>query len=428
MGLSALAGSMTRRLLVLSLIVLATAGFLQAAAPSAPAAARLDLPTFVRAGPALALPDASVVDNGGGEPTILVDHATGVILVGDSLGVHRLDGSSWTDVTPTFIPGTISTPVVSGGISDGWALAQDAAGRIYASTTDGPFVNVASTTDDGATWSAIVGLIVKADGLSDRPWLATNGAGKVAVIDNAVLDEECAYSTDSGTTWLSRTAGNGGTPNAGSASFDSHGALYFAIAGQMQRWPTPCSLTMQTRSIPAQGAQILTPMAVDSSDRLYVAQPTTSNGAIQVIGYPSWTGTAKTLTVSPATLKSNTFAAIAVADDHLAIAWYGSTSSGNPSQSSFSGTWNVYVAQVRGFWNATPNVTVTQVTTTGNHAGWFCMDGTSCGVSNGQNDPRDMLDYQGVAFDAAGNVHVSYGSDDLTDNNPQVRYAMVPAS
>jgi hypothetical protein len=401
-------------------------------APAAPRAVTAFAPAGAHAAPVALPADRTLVDNGGAEPTVLVDRVTGVVLEGDDLGVHRLDAATgtWTAVTPTFIPGTISTPVVSGGVSDGWALAQDSAGRVYASTTDGPFVNVASTTDDGTTWQFLTGLVVRADGISDRPWLATNGPGTVAVIDNAILGEECSYSTDSGTTFPTFTHPflNDGTPNAGSASFDSTGKLYFAIAGLMQRWTTPCGGSLQTMGLPAQGAQILTQMGVDDQNKLYVAQPTANNGKIEVVGYPSWGGAPKFLNVSLTNLSSNTFAAIAVAHDHLAVSWYGSTSSGDPSSPSFSGTWNVYVAQVRGFWNATPSVQVTQVTSAGNHAGWFCMGGTGCGVSTGSNDPRDLLDYQGVTFDAAGNVHMTYGQDDLTDNNQQVRYAEVPAS
>ncbi|MEA3198707.1 MAG: hypothetical protein QOE90_135 [Thermoplasmata archaeon] len=421
---------MKGRLLAALLVILMLAATLPAMARDRPAALDFALgPHVARAAP---FASSSFVDAGGAEPSVLVDRVTGVVLEGDDLGVHRLDATTgaWTDVTPLFIPGTISTPVVSGGISDGWALAQDAAGRVYTSTTDGPIVNVASTTDDGTTWTVLPGIVTRADGVTDRPWLATNGAGKVAVIDNALVGEECSYSTDSGTTFLTSTIPfiNDLTPNAGSASFDSAGHLYFAIAGSLQRWTTPCGGAIQTRALPAQGAQILTQAGVMDNDSIYVAQPTASNGKIQIVGFGSWTGAQKTLDVSLSNLSSNTFAAIAVAHDHLAVSWYGSTSSGDPSSSSFSGTWNVYVAQVRGFWNATPSVTVTQVTSAGNHAGWFCMGGTGCGVSSGSNDPRDLLDYQGVTFDAAGNVHLVYGQDDLTDNNPTVRYAVVPAS
>lgn len=378
--------------------------------------------------------NGTLVAAGGAEPSILVDRVTGALVEGDDLGIHvsRDGGATWTDVTPIFIPGEACMPgavsaLVTGctGISDGWAVAQDAAGRVYVSTTDGPFVNVASTTDDGTTWTFATAMVVTADGISDRPWLASDGAGHIAVIDNGVQGENCAYSTDGGLTFVKRTT-NFGNTNAGSLSASSHGSLYYAIGGQIQRWSTPCGAIL-SQPIPGQGAQILTQMGIDATGAMYVAQPTPGNGAIQLLGYTSFSplATQKSITVSDPSLQSNTFAAIDVQGNDVAVSWYGSTSAGDPSNPGFQGVWNVYVAQVHDFWSATPTVTVTQITTSGNHAGYFCMGGTGCGVGGGANDPRDLLDYQGVTHDAAGNVHLVYGSDDLSDNNPVVKYAFV---
>lgn len=98
----------------------------------------------------------------------------------------------------------------------------------------------------------------------------------------------------------------------------------------------------------------------------------------------------------------------------------GSTTAGNPA-GAFTGSWDVYVARVTGFWTSSPSVTVTKVTTEPNHVGGFCMSGIACSTGGGD---RDLLDYMGVTYDASGALHVAYGHDGST-TNAVVRYAKV---
>jgi hypothetical protein len=144
---------------------------------------------------------------------------------------------------------------------------------------------------------------------------------------------------------------------------------------------------------------------------------------MQLRGFSSWSAsTYKAITVSNATIRSSTYATVASrGNGEVAVAWYGSTTAGDPS-STFSGSWDVYVARVTGFWTATPSVTLEKVTSVSNHVGGFCMNGITCLPGT----DRDLLDYFGIAYDAAGNLHVAYGHDGAT-SSPSVRYAKLPA-
>jgi hypothetical protein len=379
----------------------------------------------------------STVSNGA-EPSILVDKLGRAILVGDHLGVLRSTngGASWTRLTIRFIPGN----VLGTGIFDGWALAQDAAGTIYASTKDGAVINVATSLDGGATWQVLPStLFVDGGGIADRPWLAARGNGQVAVSWNmgGAGIQRCDYSTDSGLTFTQRTSpapglsGNG-IPIGGLPAWDAQNRLVFVGNGfgnggaaTLYRYPNPpCGSSLASLPLPSHGSQLSTQVATNSQG-IYVATPTASSDAMQVIGFPGFTPIGnKTLAVSAPTLKGNTFGTIATRPGEIAVGWYGTTTPGDFQTLGFDGQWNVYVTRIKDFWTATPQIRVDQVTATPNHVGDFCFAGTGCDVSAGSGD-RDLLDYWQLTYDAAGNVHMAYGHDGATAN-AEVRYAKLP--
>jgi hypothetical protein len=82
-----------------------------------------------------------------------------------------------------------------------------------------------------------------------------------------------------------------------------------------------------------------------------------------------------------------------------AMAWYGTPTSGNDQSASFTGEWHLYIA-----------------TTTDNGATWTTVDATpndpvqrGCiWLQGGGNPCRNLLDFQGMTYDAQGRVVVGY--------------------
>lgn len=350
----------------------------------------------------------------GAEPMILVDRVHGALLVGDTSGVHRStnNGASWTHPSLGFLPGAFT---------DGRALAQDDAGTLYAATTQGQLISVARSTNGGQTWT-IASHLAAAASIADRPWLAAGPAGTVALVYFGDASEMCAVSTDGGQTWLTTSVLE--TPNAGNLVMDEQGRAWYSDGSGVTYYAKPCGLTPQHIPLPSSGAQIFTQIALDRTKTApdqFVAQPSTDNARMLLRGHSGLAGaTWKDVSVSPGTLKSNTFGAIAIKDDasEIAVAWYGSTTPGNPSVGSFptTATWNVYVSRVTNFWSATPTITTTLVAS-GNHVGQFCMDGVSCTTQD-----RDLLDYMGVTYAPDGKLHVAYGHDG-SGSSASVRHA-----
>lgn len=360
----------------------------------------------------------------GAEPMVLADKAGKWVWVGDTAGVFRTpdNGTSWHQSPRGELPGVFQ---------DGWALAQDDAGTLYASTTQGQFINVFASTDNGRTWSS-KNLVAAAGALADRPWLAARGTGQVALIqNNAPHGTQCLYSTDGGKTFLVNSyltpAGvlpsNGiltrSTIIAGNAVFDAAGGLLFATDEFIFRYQTPCQGALFVVPLPPAGAQIHTHVRTDAQGRLYTAQPSPDNSAVELRGFATKQASSlKTLVVSPPELKSNTFATLDVGADEIVVAWYGTETAGAPEAMPESAQWNVFLARVKGFWSANPTVTWERVSTEPNHQGRFCLSGTTCDTG----DDRNLLDYFGVDVGPDGAVHVAYGHDH-GQGNAETRYA-----
>lgn len=396
--------------LALLLSLMSVAGCLGAAQTPAPEAAPQAPPAHdAPVHPLVATPLAQAAVSHGNEPMILVG-PTGTLWIGDTSGAYRSTdaGATWR---------ALSDPFVEGLFTDGRALALDADNTLYMGTTNGQLIEVAASHDGGSSWPT-VDKVVDAASIADRPWVAARGHGEVSVVDNADTGERCMRSTDGGSTFLDRSILTTGNPNPGNLVYDASGTLYFTNGAAVERWLNPCKGTLvQTVSLPASGAQIFAMVALDASGHNYVPLPTPGNGAIQLVGHNQMSPLSqKTLVVSPPELHSNSFATVAERNGEIAVAWLGTTSSGDPSASGFQGTWNIYVARVAGFWTATPTVTVTQVTTTGMHDGWFCMGGVSC------TSGRNLGDYIGLAYGASGDLHLAYVDD---KHDGAVHYAHV---
>lgn len=377
------------------------------------------------------LPNAFLIDqprppggsvHNGSEPMVLADRDGQYLWVGSTGGAARSsdNGTTWRTVPWPFFTS-----------ADGWSFAEDEMGRLYVTTTGVPYVEVYRSDNDGESWhrpglpirTPLSGTVDAAP-VADRPWIAARGDGEVMLIFydfGRTISESCVRTTDGGLTWTDRDP-MFGSANAGRPDFDesgrfgyvaSNGYLYIsAVPTLLPRCASPPTLVPMFMSQGAQ-SQLHTSAA---GNAFYSAAPTSGNGAITLAGHKG--GTTKRLIVSPPELKANTYATVSARGDEVAVAWYGTETSGNWQSPGFNGSWNVFVARVHGFWTSTPTIEITRLTTEPNHVGDICLAGIGC---SGAAD-RDLLDYFGIDHDMWGGVHVAYAHDGA-GSTTQVRYA-----
>lgn len=392
-------------------------------------------------------PAASAKVSGGAEPEILVDQAGEFILIGDTSGVYvSTDGGlHWNE---PYIPFT------GGLFGDGIGLAQDDAGTVYATSTNGQTIQVARSTSPNESWQRGQ-FFVDVAPIADRPWVAARGDGQVAIIYydfGRTFQEHCLLSLDHGDTFPQRSLRPwGAPPNAGNAVF-TDGDLYWADEDTVYRRSGStgplgrahvCSNPIDSREVfDAIGHQVFTRVATDGQ-AVYTAAPTSDGGKIQIVGMDGFDEPMQRFTLNPTdgtdSLHSNTFVALsanstqaAINSTQVAITWYGSETKGDPTDPSFDGAWNVYTARIQGFWEmengteltcTSKNVTCNRLTEEPNHKGEICMAGSLCDTD------RDLLDYFDADHGPDGSLHVAYGDDwagTATNGgqaSPKVKYA-----
>jgi hypothetical protein len=403
------------------LIILAALALLAGcAAPAAPGIGASDGPApphgaaGLRPGPAMLpfLQAASVSD--GAEPSILADRNGKHVWIGDTSGGYVSDdnGTTWAPL-PSLALGVHA-------LADGWGLAQDEAGRLYAADLTENHIDV-GRSDDGRAWAQKTYAVGVFDSV-DRPWLAAGKPGEVALFYVAAVgilvgpDEHCARSTDGGATYTDQRP-LGAAPQGGKAFADSQGRVYFVNDnGILYRFATCLGGATQIKMLEPSAINNMIQADASGTD-LYMAAAT-GDGAITLAGSHDG-GAVKTLDVSPPTLHTNTFATVSAWGDEVAVAWYGSEAQGDPGADTFQGDFNVELAIVHDFWG-TPTVTVTRLTDSPNHNGPICMGGIGC------TGNRGLLDYFMIDHDKWGGLHVAY-VDDTGQNGPTgVRYVHVP--
>jgi hypothetical protein len=341
----------------------------------------------------------------GGEPSILADRNGKFLWIADTSGVYYStdNGTRWQQTNGY-------TGDFGGALGDGPGLAQDDQGRLYKASLHDNRGDVARS-DDGKAFnqaSYFAGYPI------DRPWIAAVGTSVVVVYLNNLgavgYQEACTRSTDSGATFTDRNpvSGNHGT---GGIYMAPDKSFYFTgDNGVITRHAQTCSDTI---SFGASTMQMFPSVGVNNlyamtgwQEKLFAAAAGSGNKML-VSGAAKWAARPKVYTVSPDELKTNTFGAVAARGEDVAVAWYGSTTAGDPSAAGFSGTFDVYVALIRDYFgdSGTPTIQVWKVSERPNHKGQICMGGVTC------TGNRGLLDYFGVAFDIWGGIHVAYVED-----------------
>lgn len=369
---------------------------------------------------------ASVHVSNGAEPSMLADTLGRYLWIGEypnGLFISTDNGDTWKRSRAPFLL----------GLCDGLALAQDGAGRLFVGANSGCVsMSVARSSDGGFTWDnmGLLGQALDVATIADRPWVAARGNGEVAAFYydyGRTFSENCIRSTDGGQTWLDRYPVLFGA-DAGNAVFDADGNLYYN-AGYYEtraltwRFKGTCqggadSLDMFPKG---RGNQVFVQVEA-GPDGLYAAAPTKNNDAIVLAGTRDFRNL-KHLVVSPQNLRVNTFATVTSAGDRVAVGWYGTETEGDPAAVGFKGSWNVFVAQVDGFWSPSPRITYHRITSEPNHVGDICMFGSGCGSPA----DRDLLDYFMMDYGPNGDLHIAYGHDG-DGRKATVRYARIAES
>ncbi len=337
------------------------------------------------------------------EPTSeseLAADPTGTTLAYGGIGVwSSTDGGlTWTAAQPFSISGNL----------DGWTIAFDEAGHLFAANTEGPNVKVGRSSDGGASWDAINYVSGVGLGLADRPWIAAHGDGQLALmVGDLALQalgnyERCFTSKDGGATWLDVDVGGSPGPTGGLA-FDAAGDFYgVSQQGVVQQFGGSCLPSPQTHAAfqaPINAEEL--PIAT-AGTAAYTAATDAGSGAVVVGGVRG--GVAHQVAVSPPQLKTSLYTAVAARGEDVAALWYGSSTAGDYQSQGFDGDFDVYVAVVHGFWgNST--IQVFKVNDTPAHHGGICRNGLSCTFGRG---PGDYFD---IEYDAAGALHAAFASD-----------------
>lgn len=104
-------------------------------------------------------------------------------------------------------------------------------------------------------------------------------------------------------------------------------------------------------------------------------------------------------TLSPAIVQSTFQTAVVGDNNRAAVAFLGSTTSGNPFASSWNGVWDLYVSYT---FDGGATWTTVKATTDPVQRGWICAGGTGCGAG------RNLLDFMDAQLDKEGRVLVAY--------------------
>ncbi len=380
----------------------------------APMASAIVTPTFT----VYAAPSSLFNANGAGEPSVGDNWLTGNLLYQSGPETYKivLSGGSaaWSDVTP-----------LNSVINIDPILATDSAvGRTWAGGLDGSCSVLSVSTNDGASWTPMgnpCSGTIDHETIGGGPWLnnvpPTGATATRATYYCAQTSSDtCATSLNGG------LAFGAPVPVLGSCG-SLHGHVKVSSLGIAFLPNGNCGnngtqigggitinngLTWNSYVIPNAGE----PPSLDVFDP---SVGTTDSGWV----YQAWQGSDNHMhvalsktngstwinmsdlssTTSPAVLSATMPAVVARADNNAAVAYLGTTNSGNAFASSFSGTWDLYVSFT---YDGGHSWTTVKVTSDPVQRGWICAQGTGC--SGGRN----LLDFIDATTDANGNVVVAF--------------------
>jgi hypothetical protein len=207
-----------------------------------------------------------------------------------------------------------------------------------------------------------------------------------------------AVSRDGGTTWSDCKVASGATVTGGTAGFavadhDSAGNVYvvWADSSDYHTW-----------------------LSVLSADKLAACNQPVADVAATADGEPTVDpGFSAPLQVDRDAVRTTVFPWVAAggAPGRVAVAFYGTTSDGDPNSGDFKAAWNVYVAQSLNALDASRTVSQVQATTHPFHYDSICLNGLGCDLAVPAGD-RTLADFFAIGFNPTnGRLSVVFDRD-----------------
>jgi len=352
-----------------------------------------------------------------------VNQATGAVFVqalAQTLKVTFDDSTapasaSWTNVASSL------TPFI--GNVDPIAWTDTTTGRTFAGGLENDCSLLFYTDDDGLTWTPMVDSCTApafdhetiGSGAYHAPTPPAATYSRAVYYCAQGVVQECATSWNGGITFNPPTLISTACTNAvGHVKVAPDGTAYVPAkncgANQAVMVSTDNGLTWTTKKLAdstVAGGFNDPSVATTPSGWVYGSWLGSDNHARVALSKTQGTtwGPTRDLSAIAGLGTASFITAIAGDDERAAIAFLGSTKTGGFT-SSFTGTWDLYVASTL---DAGVTWTVTKATSDPVQRGWICTNGTTCDpLGSGGSAGRNLLDFIGIASDANGRVLVAY--------------------
>jgi hypothetical protein len=188
-----------------------------------------------------------------------------------------------------------------------------------------------------------------------------------------------AISTDNGSTWTDCKVApvKGDTAGFATADVDSAGNVYVA-------WADKVDYHTWLSALPAADVSKCNEPEADVA--------ASANGLPSV--QPGFT---TPLQMDRGDVRTTVFPWVAAggAPGRVAVAFYGTTTDGDPNTSAFKAAWNVYVSQSLNVFDASPTAAQVQTTTHPFHYDSICLNGLGCDIQGGD---RSLADFFAITY------------------------------
>jgi len=258
-------------------------------------------------------------------------------------------------------------------------------------------VVVQSSTDGGLTYSPLSS-IAAPDPEFPGPMRYIPSSGVVYMPWTKGEQVNLAVSHDRGATWTDCKVASGATVTGGTAGFavadhDSAGNIYVV-------WADSSDYHTWLSVIPAASVGACSQSIADVSATAD-GEPTVDPGASAPVQ------------VDRDAVRTTVFPWIAAggAPGRVAVAFYGTTSDGDPNSGDFKGAWDVYVNQSLNALDSSRTFSQVSATTHPFHYDSICLNGLGCDLAVPPGD-RTLADFFAIGYDPAdGRLSVVYDRD-----------------
>ncbi len=372
-----------------------------------PAAALSGTPTFAN----FAAPSTLANANNAGEPSLGVNGKTGAMMYQSYTSTYKLTVNAsgvpaWANVTPSQHVFNMDPILATDRVT----------GRTFAGGLVGECSMLNYSDNDGSSWTpmgnACAG-VIDHETIGSGPWKGAAPLGSTysrAVYYCAQLGyDACATSSNGGLTFGPPVLVSGACSSLhGHVKVSADGTAYLPNAhcggkaggaistnngGSWSSYTIPGSTEPATGFDPSVATtpdNTLYESWQGANNRTYVAKSTTHGSTWST---PVDVG-------AGAGVVNSTFQTVVAGDNgRVAVAYLGSTTSGNPFASAWNGVWDLYVSYS---YDAGATWITVKATTNPVQRGWMCADGTTC------NSGRNLLDFMDANLTTDGRVVVGY--------------------